>query len=828
MKKSLGKMLGVGLCLWAIGLYAQPVITNQPVNQAVVWGGNATFSVLATGTGLFTYQWQLNGTNLPNNIITTVAGGNLFNNLPATNTIFNSLQGAAVDSVGNIFVADSWNNVVRKIDTNGMMTIIAGTGSASFSGDGGSATNAGLWLPAAVVLDTNHNLFISDSGNNRIRKVDTNGIITTIAGSSGLALGDNGQATNASLWLPTGLACDGSGNLYIADTDGQRIREVNTSGIITTVAGNGNPGPSGGGLSRPATSVSLNTPYGVAVDLAGNLYVADTYNYQIRKVSGGYISAFAGTGAIGNSGDGGSAKSATMGVVFGLTVDTKGNVFIADTGNNRIRKITNNIITTVVGTGTAGFSGDGASPTSANLAAPYNVSVDSVGNLFVVDYGNNRIRKAGTNGVIVTVAGCNMNDGALATNATLNGPWGVTQDGLGNFYISDTASSRIYKLDTHGLISNFAGNGVPTFAGDGGLATNASLAYQYGIVADGIGNVFIADRGNYRVRRVNTNGIITTVAGKGVSQFSGDGGAATNAGLLPLGVAVDNLGNLFIADVNSRIRKVDTNGNIATVAGNGSYSFSGDGGMATNAGILSPNAVAVDSVGNLFVSDGNARIRKVDSLGFITTVAGNGTNGYSGDGGQATNAEIYKPYGLAVDASGNLLLADTFNHRIRKVATNGIITTVGGDGVQGFSGDGGQAGIANLSTPDAICFDSRGNLFIADLGNNRIRELSYLEYADQPTFTLTNVTPASMSNNYSVIITSASGSVTSSPVSVSVQLPPITPAYTASNGLYSFTWSAVVGQAYQLQYATNLPAPVWTDLGCWARGLRWPGAGFAW
>ena len=794
------------LLLGAAQLSAQPVITNQPGNQAVVWGGNATFSVMATGVGPFTYQWQLNGTNLPNNIISTVAGGNLFDHQQATNTILNSANGVAKDSLGNLFIADTYNNVIRKVDTNGLTTIVAGNGSGSFSDDGGTATNAGLFEPAAVILDPAGNLIISDTLNSRIRKVNTNGVITTVAGNGqhSFNVGDGGAATNASLYYPQGICLDGAGNIFIADYENMRIRKVATNGIIRTVAGNGTASYSGNPSDgNAATSVSLNYLYSVAVDSSNNLFIADTYHHRIRKVNtSGIISTVAGNGTAGYAGDGGAATSANLNNPVGVAVDAARNLYIVDSVNHCVRKVgTNNIITTLVGNGTNGFAGDGGLAVNANLSRPQNTTVDNLGILLIADAGNNRIRQVGTNGIITTVAGRVLNDGDSATNATLNFVAGVAFDAVGNMYIADTYNNRIRKVDTNGIISTVAGNGVPTYSGDGVAATNASLFNPYGLALDSPGNLFIADSRNSRVREVDTNGVISTVAGNGSSGSSGNDGAATNAQLsLPYGVAVDVIGNLFIIDPgNSRVRKLGTNGIITSL-------FS----------IGAPYGGAVDSAGNLYYTDIlNNDVFKVFTDGSHVTAAGISyyPGGFSGDGGLATRANLFLPFGLTVDTTGNFFISDFGNLRIRKVNTNGIITTIAGNGTNGFSGDGGPAGNATISQPIGMTTDANGNLYFADQGNNRIRKLAYVDYADQPSFAVTNVTPASLSNNYSVIVTSAAGSVTSSVATVSVQLPPITPAFTASNGLYTFTWSAVSNLTYQLQSATNLAAPVWLDLG---------------
>jgi trimeric autotransporter adhesin len=286
-----------------------------------------------------------------------------------------------------------------------------------------------------------------------------------------------------------------------------------------------------------------------------------------------------------------------------------------------------------------------------------------------------------------------------------------------------------------GIITTVAGNGNPGFSGDGGPATAASLSEPSGVAVDASGNLFIADLRNNRVRKVSASGEITTVAGNGDAGFSGDGGPATAASLnQPTDVAVDASGNLFIADdYNQRIRKVSVDGIITTFAGNGASGFSGDGGPAASAAFYYPSAVAVDASGNLFISDtANCRIRKVSADGIISTVAGNGNYGFSGDGGPATSASLFSPGALAVDASGRLFISDVVNNRIREVSTSGIITTVAGNGPTcevaepcgGFSGDGGPATSASLNRPSGVALDSSGNLFIADYYNNLVRKVS--------------------------------------------------------------------------------------------------------
>ncbi len=574
-------------------------------------------------------------------VITTVAGSEWIfptGPLPATDAPLGRIGGVAVDLDGNVLAADSDNNLVVKISPTGVLTVVAGNGFHGFSGDGGPATSASLSQPAGAAVDAAGNLYIGDFGNNRIRKVSPDGTITTVAGSgptgfdAGGFSGDGSLATSALLNMPEGVAMDPAGNLYIADTFNNRIRKVNPSGIITTVAGDGQEGFSGDG--GPATSASLNEPAGVAVDPAGNLYIADHGNDRIRKVS------------------------------------------------------PDGIITTMAGNGGFRFRGDGGPATSASLNEPAGVAVDPAGNLYIADQFNDRVRKVSPGGIITTVAGGgsplfpDIGDGGPATSASLNEAAGVAVDPAGNLYIADQFNDRVRKVSLGGVITAVAGGGSPLFPdiGDGGPATSASLNRPAGVAVDAAGNLYIADTFNDRIRKVSLDGTITTVAGNGDLGFSGDGGPAVNASLArPTGVAVDAAGNLYIADqLNHRIRKVDTGGVITTVAGSGAAGidgggFSGDGGPATSASLAFPGDVVVDAAGNLYIADTyNQRVRKVSPDGIITTMAGSGptgfdAGGFSSDGGPATSARLNNPLGVAMDAAGNLYIADQFNERIRKV-----------------------------------------------------------------------------------------------------------------------------------------------------------------
>jgi len=650
--------------------------------------------------------------------ISTFAGGGLPVNIPGTSASLGAdpPRHVAADPAGDLFFIFH-NTILRWDAATGLLTLVAGNGTPGFSGDDGPATSAELSYPRGVAVDSAGNVYIADTNNNRVRKV-SKGMIATVAGSGTPGFsGDNGPATSAELYTPQGVAVDSAGNLYIAEYN--RVRKV-SNGVITTLAGGG---LSGLGDNGPATSAQLYDPEGVAVDSAGNVYIADTYPNRIREVSNGVITTVAGNGAAGFSGDNGPATSAQLSAPTGIAVDSAGNLYIADFDNNRVRKVSNGVIATVAGNGTQGFSGDNGSATSAGLYYPAGVAVDSAGNLYIADYYNNRIRKV-SNGVISTVAGggSSFGDNGPATSAQLNFPESVAVDSAGNLYIPIASNCLVRKV-SGGVITAVAGNGTWGFSGDNGPATSAQLSGPAAIAVDSAGSLYIADAYNNRIRKVS-GGVITTVAGTGAQGFSGDNGPATSAQLNgPNAIAVDSAGNLYIADTgNNRVRKV-SNGVIATVAGNGTLGFSGDKGPATNAQLYYPEGVAVDSAGNLYIADAyNNRIRKV-SNGVITTVAGNGAFGISGDDGPATSGQLYKPSGVAVDSAGNLYIADTQDNRIRKVS-NGVITTIAGDGIPGFSGDNGPATGANLAAPSGVAVDSAGNVYIADTDNNRIRILT--------------------------------------------------------------------------------------------------------
>jgi trimeric autotransporter adhesin len=438
----------------------------------------------------------------------------------------------ASDANGNTYTT-SQNRVLR-IDRSGSITTVAGTGEAGFSGDGGQATSARLLFPTNIVVDGFGNLIIADTENHRIRRVDRNGVITTIAGTGvpGFS-GDGAPAINAQLANPWGLALDGFGSLFIADKDNHRIRRIGPTGVITTFAGDT---PGFGGDGSAATLANLLDPIGVAVDRQGNAYIADSGNYRIRKVSvDGKISTVAGNGT--KIYDDGVAATATGFHTDSVAVDNAGNLFIASLFNSLVLRVSDSgIVTGVAGTISSGIDVD------ENFKRPQSVAVDSTG-ILVADRDNNRIAHVDSNRVVTTVAGTGLFVGVRDGDAAISEEFGIGDgytgsdlsgigsDGNGNLFVAAYAGHRVRRVDSQGLISTVAGTGKAGYNGDNQLASAAQLKGPSDVTVDTAGNIYIADTENYRIRKVDKDGIITTIAGIGEPGFSGDGSAATAARL---------------------------------------------------------------------------------------------------------------------------------------------------------------------------------------------------------------------------------------------------------------------------------------------------------
>jgi sugar lactone lactonase YvrE len=579
--------------------------------------------------------------------ISTIAGNGLIgicgDGGAATNACLNPIS-IAVSANGDVYIAGAQYNTIRVVSANsGLISTIAGTGGTGYSGDNGQATSAKLDYPSDVALDGLGNLYIADNFNGTIRGVNlSTGIITTIAGKgvTGVSSGDGALATSASLGFISNLAVDQNGNILVVDVSNYNVRKITLSnGIISTVAGNGTAGFGGDGGAATSASLNFNNgaQSGISVDSHGNIFICDIYNKRIRKIdsSSGTITTVAGNGVVGYVGENIQATQSQLFSPHGVLIDSNGNLYVDNNANYRIIKIDagTGLAHTIIGNGKEGYSGDGNSATNSqidltlgeySIATAFQMALDGSDNLFFTDVNNNRLR--------------------MLNSST-------------------------------GVIATVAGNGTSTYAGENVPATSMGFTRISGIVLDSLGNYYIADAKNHRVYFVKvTTGMIQTVAGNGTAGNTGDNGSATNAELdYPMGLALDRHGNLFICDLNSAvIRKVNSSGIITTVAGSGYGGLTGDGGLATSARIT-PEAVVVAANGDFYIADFfNGRIRKVTySTGIITTMAGLpsnlGVGGFSGDGGPALNAELNGPHGLALDGHGNLYFADEYNNVIRKI-----------------------------------------------------------------------------------------------------------------------------------------------------------------
>jgi uncharacterized protein (TIGR03437 family) len=582
--------------------------------------------------------------------ISTIAGSDwVGENIPATSAIFLQAEGIAADSFGNIYISDAGNHRVRCIAPSGIIRTIAGNGIAGFSGDNGPASAAQLNSPYGLSFDFAGNLYIADLGNARVRRISPSGIISTIAGGGDLPAGGKNEGSMASLLAfiaPRNIAIDGYGVVYISDFGAHRVYKMTTDGTLTTLAGTGSLGYSGDGV---ASFSLLNYPTALAVDHQGTVYIADSGNHLIRKVVSGQLTSI--------------ARAA---LPTGLAFDGVATLFVADHSAAEILEI----------------------PLSSGIATAMNVSATDLaygnnGSIYVADMTvARRVSVYGASAIIAGPGSLAEGDGGPATQARLNRPSGIALDAIGNLYIADRANNRIRRVGLDGTITTYAGTGIAGNTGDGGAAVLAALSGPESVRFDALGNLYIADTGNARIRMVTPGGLILPVPTGPLSA--------------PSYLIFDAAQNLYIADATT-IYKVSPAGITSTV-------FSG---------LESPRGMAFDSASNFYFAEtGTKQVWMFTPSGSHSLLASGVWN---------------SPQGIAIDSSGNVLVADSGLAQVLSINSFGQVTPVSGTGTAGFAGDGGSSLLAQLNAPSDILMSStgawNGSLYLSDGGNNRIRQL---------------------------------------------------------------------------------------------------------
>jgi len=794
-------------------------------------------------------------------LITTVAGyaGKGSTDGMGSNALFFNPLGVAVDVAGNVYVADSGNNTIRVINSSGMSSTLAGRAGVSGSADG-AGSNAFFNQPSGIALDNISNvstIYVTDYGSSTVRKVALlTGQVVTIAGSAGVTGSVNNTGTNALFFHPLGIAVDRSTNLYVADYGNDLIRKITFTSSIYTVSTLAGLAGVAGSNNASGTAAQFSEPEGVAVDQAGNVYVADTGNAAIRLItSGGAVSTMAGSpGSLG--GTDATGTNALFYQPSGIAISSTSNLYVVDYFNNTVREVSPaGVVITMAGlAGTTG-STDGAS-SSARFWGPQGVAVSSAGTVYIADTANSIIRAMTAAGVVSTFAG-SASDGSAngATSAArFYSPQNVAVDNSSNLYVADTQNSIIRKISLSGTVSILAGTpGV--FGSAEGSGPSVQFSGPQGVAVDSGGAVYVADTGNSTIRKLTSGGSSSTLAGSAGNPGNTDGAGVGAQFNEPEGVAVDSSGNVYVADTwNHTIRKITSGGVSSTLAGQAGTFGSFDG---TNSGARfnCPTGVAVDSSGNIFVTDyNNETIREVTPAGVVTTLAGfAGTWGNTD--GTGTNALFFEPTGISVNSADTLYVVDSGNSTLRKItfsAGNWTSSTVAG--LVGVSGSvDGTGTAAEFYYPAGVAADGAGNVYVADSGNNTIRSQGIAptiitEPQNQTnltgtfaTFTVSasgsmpltyiwqynnssNYPPSSSSSlitsnagTYTVTVSNVAGTMVSSAATLILTNPPVgTPGVFQSitllgNGTVQFSLSGTSGSTYTLQVATNL-LTAWSNL----------------
>jgi len=602
-----------------------------------------------------------------------------------------------------------------------LLGVFAGNPYGPGSTDGTGAA-ARFNSPYGVATDTSGNVYVAESFNHTIRKITPAGVVTTLAGAAGMPGSADGTGSAARFTLPAAVATDASGTVYVVDSGSHTIRKITPAGVVTTLAGTAGVSGSTDGTGSAA---SFYYPARVATDASGNVYAADSGNNTIRKITpAGVVTTLAGTAGASGSADG-TGPEARLNSPNGVATDVSGNVYVADYGNNTIRKITPaGVVTTLAGTAGMRGSNDGTGAES-RFSNPDGVATDASGNVYVADSSNNTIRKITPAGVVTTLAGTagtrGSNDGTGAA-ASFNGSRGVATDASGNVYVADSFNSAIRKITPAGVVTTLAG--TPGVEGSvDGTGAAARFSGPRGVTLDASGNIYVADRTNQTIRKITPAGVVTTLAGTAGSLGIDDGTGAAARFTFPYGLATDAGGNVYVTDsLNYTIRKVTPAGVVTTLAGTARASGSedGTGGVAR---FNNPTGLAIDASGNVYVADSNNHtIRKITPAGVVTTLAG--TAGVSGgEDGAGAAARFSSPAGLATDASGNVYVADFGNHTIRKITPAGVVTTLAGK-ASTRGNDNGNGAAARFNSPRGVATDASGAVYVADTYNYTIRKIT--------------------------------------------------------------------------------------------------------
>jgi len=684
----------------------------------------------------------------------TAGGGYLDGN--GTNARFSYPRGVAVDSTGIVYVSDTGNHVIRRITPSGDVSTLAGLAGTQGSADGtGSA--ARFNFPYGLAIDLNDNVIVADSSNHTIRRITPAGVVTTIAGSAGKSGTTDGDGAAARFQSPAGVAVDQSGFIYVADTNNHTIRRIaGPNSTVTTFTGV--PGQSGYDDGYPGSEIPAKFiyPFDIAVDANGDLYVADTYAHEIRKVTREkVVTTIAGDGFDPDSVDG-AGTVARFQYPESIDVAPNGDIWIADTVNDQIRKMTpQGVVTTMAGVPNAVGVRNGALA-QARFTRPTGLVFDRSGNLYIADHGNMVVRKVSTSLNVTTLAGNTPVSGGtdgFVSDARFFLPDQLAFDHLGNVFLTDSANT-IRKIDVDGNVTTFAGTRNQTGSADG-TGSAARFFYPQGLAVDTANNVWVADTGNNTIRKITPAGQVTTVAGVAGASGKSDGAGTQARFNQPWSLAFDDRGYLYIADgANNLIRLLDPSGVVTTYAGTGADGSSN--GSALSSTFSFPIAIAVDPARNLYIADwGNNVVRKITSSGTVSTFAGRAGSSGSADG-TGTNAFFDHPAGVTVAPDGSIFVADQDNHTIRRITSTGVVTTPAGrvDGPGNVDGSGRDA---RLYLPASLTADSTGRIWISDWYNHAIKIASFAP----PTVPSFTATPSLIANPGSVTLSWSTTNATS-------------------------------------------------------------------